>query len=45
MDQEEIKILEELRTILNTKNEAIVILNNYFKGGVGKSNCLRYLLT
>lgn len=26
-----------LRRILNSKNEAIVILNNYFKGGVGKS--------
>ena len=26
-----------LRRILNSNNEAIVILNNYFKGGVGKS--------
>ena len=37
MEKEELKILEELRRILNSKNEAIVILNNYFKGGVGKS--------
>ncbi|HAP3422787.1 TPA: chromosome partitioning protein ParA, partial [Enterococcus faecalis] len=33
MEKEELKILEELRRILNSKNEAIVILNNYFKGG------------
>ena len=32
MEKEELKILEELRRILNSKNEAIVILNNYFKG-------------
>lgn len=37
MEKEELKILEELRRILNNKNEAIIILNNYFKGGVGKS--------
>ncbi len=37
MEKEKLKILEELRRILNSKNEAIVILNNYFKGGVGKS--------
>ena len=37
MEKEELKILEELRRILSNKNEAIVILNNYFKGGVGKS--------
>lgn len=30
-------IMDMLRRILNSKNEAIVILNNYFKGGVGKS--------
>ena len=30
MEKEELKILEELRRILNSKNEAIVILNNYF---------------
>lgn len=28
MVKEELKILEELRRILNSKNEAIVILNN-----------------
>lgn len=37
MTKEEFKILEDLRHIRNSKNEAIVILNNYFKGGVGKS--------
>lgn len=37
MEKEKLKILEELRRILNNKNEAIIILNNYFKGGVGKS--------
>jgi chromosome partitioning protein len=37
MTKEEFKILEDLRHIRNIKNEAIVILNNYFKGGVGKS--------
>ena len=37
MEKEELKILEELRRILNSKNEALVILNNYFNGGVGKS--------
>ena len=31
MEKEELKILEELRRILNSKNEAIVILNNYFR--------------
>ena len=36
MTKEEFKILEDLRHIRNSKNEAIVILNNYFKGGVGK---------
>lgn len=30
MEKEELKILEELRRILNNKNEAIIILNNYF---------------
>lgn len=42
MEKEELKILEELRRILNSKNEAIVILNNYFKGGVGRG-CGRFL--
>ena len=37
MTKEEFKILEDLRHIRNSKNEAVVILNNYFKGGVGKS--------
>ena len=37
LENEKLKILEELRRILNNKNEAIIILNNYFKGGVGKS--------
>ncbi|EKA3137926.1 cobalamin biosynthesis protein CobQ [Enterococcus faecium] len=37
MTKKEFKILEDLRHIRNSKNEAIVILNNYFKGGVGKS--------
>ncbi|EAG4481757.1 chromosome partitioning protein ParA, partial [Listeria monocytogenes] len=30
MEKEELKTLKELRRILNNKNEAIVILNNYF---------------
>ncbi|HAP8710289.1 TPA: chromosome partitioning protein ParA, partial [Enterococcus faecium] len=29
MEKEKLKILEELRRILNNKNEAIIILNNY----------------
>lgn len=37
MDQKEKKLLKKLRKILKTKKEALVILNNYFKGGVGKS--------
>lgn len=37
MDQKEKKLLNELKIILKTKKEAITILNNYFKGGVGKS--------
>lgn len=45
MEKEELKILEELRRILNSKNEAIVILNNYFKGGVGSQNYRLCLLT
>lgn len=45
MEKEELKILEELRRILSNKNEAIVILNNYFKGGVGSQNYRLCLLT
>lgn len=37
MDQKEKKLLNNLKIILKTKKEAITILNNYFKGGVGKS--------
>lgn len=37
MKEEERQILEELRQVLKDKQEAITILNNYFKGGVGKS--------
>ncbi len=32
MEKEELKILEELRRILNSKNEAIVNINIFFKG-------------
>ena len=32
MEKEELKILEELRRILNSKNEAIVQINIFFKG-------------
>ncbi|HEL1818700.1 cobalamin biosynthesis protein CobQ [Streptococcus suis] len=44
MEKEKLKILEELRRILNNKNEAIIILNNYFKGGVGKSKLSTMIL-
>lgn len=45
MEKEELKILEELRRILNSKNEAIVILNNYFKGVLESQNYRLCLLT
>ena len=45
MEKEELKILEELRRILNSKNEAIVILNNYLKVVLESQNYRLCLLT
>ena len=45
MEREELKILEELRRILNSKNEAIVILTIILKVVLESQNYRQCLLT